>query len=397
VPGAAETIVGAIDVDAALGRRDEMTSGWDDSGQLPWLEEKGVALIRGSARLLRERELVVVDGAGIEHAVNARRAVVLATGSSASVPPIPGLADVGAWDNRDATAAKEVPERLIALGGGAVGLELAQAFRRLGSREVTVVEASERLLPREEPFAGEQVAGALVSEGISVITGIPVVAVGRSGREVTATLGDGRSVTADEVLVAVGRRARTAELGLETVGLVAGRYVEVDDQLRAVDVPNGWLYAVGDVNGRALLTHMGKYQARIAADVIAGHDAHDRASASVVPRVTFTDPQVAAVGLTEAQARDRYPSVRSVGYGTGDVTGAYTSGVGITGTSQLVIDTERSVVVGATFTGPGIAELLHAATIAIAAEVPLEQLWHAVPSFPTISEVWLRLLEAYGL
>jgi dihydrolipoamide dehydrogenase len=214
---------------------------------------------------------------------------------------------------------------------------------------------------------------------------------------VTATLGDGSTVTADELLVAVGRRPRTQDIGLDTVGLEPGKPVAVDDRLRAVGVDGDWLYAVGDVNGRALLTHMGKYQARIAGDVIAGRDARDRASVDVVPRVTFTDPQVCAVGLTEAQARERYDDVRTVRYGTGDVAGASTSGEGVGGTSFLVVDAGRDVIVGATFTGSQVAELLHSATVAIAGEVPMTTLWHAVPSFPTVSEVWLRLMEAYGL
>jgi dihydrolipoamide dehydrogenase len=322
----------------------------------------------------------------------------VATGTFAFMPPIPGLADVQAWDNRGATGAKTIPRRLLVLGGGAVGVEMAQAFRRLGSDEVTVVEGSDRLLAREEPFAGEQVRAAFESEGIQVLTGRGMTGVRRNGDDgVEATLADGTTISADELLVAVGRRPRTLDIGLDTVGLEPGRPVEVDDSLRAQRVDGGWLYAVGDVNGRALLTHMGKYQARIAGDVIAGRAARDIASDAAVPRVTFTDPQVCAVGLTEAQARDRGINVRTVSVGTGDVSGAYTQGEGITGTSFLVVDTDHDVVVGATFTGPGVAELLHSATIAIVGEVPLTRLWHAVPSFPTVSEVWLRLLEAYGL
>ncbi len=315
------------------------------------------------------------------------------------MPPIPGLADVRAWDNRAITAAKQLPRRLLVLGGGAIGAEMAQAFKRLGCEEVTVVEGSLRLLAREEPFAGDELAAAFEAEGIDVVTGVSMASVRRAGADgpVVGTLADGREIEADELLVAVGRRPATASLGLDTVGLEPGRSVEVDDQLRATGVPGGWLYAVGDCNGRALLTHMGKYQARIAADVIVGRDARDEASASAVPRVTFTDPQVCAVGLTEAQAREQGLPVRAVEYGTGDVAGASTQGNGITGTSKLVIDEERRIVVGATFTGPGVQELLHSATVAIAGQVPLDRLWHAVPSFPTVSEVWLRLLEAYGL
>jgi len=397
VPGAAQAVTGSIDAAAALAQRDYMTSGWDDTGQLPWLEQKGITLVRGVARLDGERKVVVSTDAGTR-TLTADRAVILATGTVPAIPPIPGLADIGAWSNRDATAAKEVPARLLVLGGGAIGLELAQAFRRLGAVEVTVVEAAPRVLAREEPFAGDQVADALRSEGIEVETGIALTSVRRDdSRGVAATLADGRELFADDILVAVGRRPNTSDLGLESIGIEAGGFVDVDDQLRATGVSGQWLYAVGDVNGRALLTHMGKYQARIAGDVIGGVDVTDTASADVVPRVTFTDPQVAAVGLTEVQARERYSRIRTVSYGTGDVAGAYTSGTGISGTSMLVVDEDRQVIVGATFTGPGVAEMLHAATVAIAGEVPLKRLWHAVPSFPTVSEVWLRLLEAYGL
>src|SRR3954469_18769972 len=396
-PGAAQAVTGSIDAAAALAQRDYMTSGWDDTGQLPWLEQKGITLVRGVARLDGERKVVVSTDAGTR-TLTADRAVILATGTVPAVPPIPGLADIGAWSNRDATAAKEVPARLLVLGGGAIGLELAQAFRRLGAVEVTVVEAAPRVLAREEPFAGDQVANALRSEGIEVETDIALTSVRRDdSRGVVATLADGREVFADDILVAVGRRPNTSDLGLESIGIEAGGFVDVDDQLRATGVSGQWLYAVGDVNGRALLTHMGKYQARIAGDVIGGVDVTDTASADLVPRVTFTDPQVAAVGLTEVQARERYTHIRTVSYGTGDVAGANTSGTGISGTSMLVVDEDRQVIVGATFTGPGVAEMLHAATVAIAGEVPLKRLWHAVPSFPTVSEVWLRLLEAYGL
>jgi pyruvate/2-oxoglutarate dehydrogenase complex dihydrolipoamide dehydrogenase (E3) component len=264
---------------------------------------------------------------------------------------------------------------------------------------VTVLLNGERLLAREEPFAGDEVRAAFEAEGIVVLAPVEVTAARRAGAggPVVVTLGDGRELTGDELLVAAGRRPRTGDLGLELVGLEPGRYVKVDERLRAVGVEGGWLYAVGDCNGLAPFTHMGKYQARLAGDVILGRDAVDVADHGIVPRVTFTDPQVCAVGLTEAQARQADLPVRVVRVATGDVAGAYTLGNGIAGTSQLVVDESRRVVVGATFTGPGLAELLHSATVAIAGQVPLERLWHAVPAFPTVSEVWLRLLEAYGL
>jgi pyruvate/2-oxoglutarate dehydrogenase complex dihydrolipoamide dehydrogenase (E3) component len=399
VPGAVQAMTDRLDAGAALARRDYMTNSWSDDGQLPWLEEKGITLLRGIGRLTGERTVLVQAPDGTGRDVSARRAVVLATGTRAAVPPIEGLRESRPWDNRDATGAKHIPRRLLVLGGGAVGVELAQAFRRLGSEEVTVVEALERLLLREEPFAGEQVRAAFEAEGITVLTGTKLTAAKRSSVDgpVLATFADGRMAEADEILVAVGRRPSTGDLGLESVGLEPSRYVPVDDRLRAVGVLGDWLYAIGDCNGRALLTHMGKYQGRIAADVILGREITDRASGDVVPRVTFTDPQVSAVGLTEAQARERSLPVRVVSYDTGAVPGAYVLGERIGGTSLLVVDADRETIVGATFTGPETQELLHSATVAIAGQVPLRQLWHAVPSFPTVSEVWLHLLEEYGI
>jgi dihydrolipoamide dehydrogenase len=395
VPGAAAAADGPVDVAAALARRDYMTSSWDDSGQERWLADHGIRLLRGAGRLAGPRRVAVDDGS----VVSARRAVVLATGSSAVLPPVPGLAEVRPWDNRSATAAKEIPARLLVLGGGAVGLELAQGFRRLGAAAVTVVEGGPRLLPREEPFAGEEVLAAFEREGIAVRLGTLLTAVRRDGTDgpVRATLSGGEEVVADEVLVAAGRRPRTTDLGLETVGLEPGRPVEVDDRLRAVGVPGGWLFAVGDCTGLAPLTHMGKYQARVAADGITGRDVRDRASRDVVSRVTFTDPQVCAVGLTAAEARARGLAVRVLDVATGEVPGSYVLGEGLAGTTRLVVDEAAGVLVGATITGSGVQELLHSATVAVAARVPLDELRHAVPAFPTVAEVWLHALEAAGL
>jgi pyruvate/2-oxoglutarate dehydrogenase complex dihydrolipoamide dehydrogenase (E3) component len=336
---------------------------------------------------------------GGRRTLTARRAVVLATGSAPAIPPVPGLAEARPWDNRGATAATEVPGRLVVLGGGPVGCELAQAFRRLGSQEVTVVVRGERLLAREEPFAGAEVQAAFESEGITVRTRTEVASVRReqAGGPATVTLGDGGELVADELLAATGRRPRTGEVGLDKVGVEAGGPVRVDRRLRVEGVEGGWLFAVGDCNGLAPLTHMGKYQGRVAGDVILGRDATDEADHGAVPRVTFTDPQVCAVGPTEADARRAGVDLKVVRTDTGGVAGAYVQGNGIAGTSQLLVDQARRVVVGATFTGPDVQELLHSATVAVAGQVPLERLVHAVPSFPTVSEVWLRLLETYGL
>jgi dihydrolipoamide dehydrogenase len=400
VPGAAEAVTGSLDAGAALRRRNEIVDDWNDESQVRWLDRAGAVLLRGHGQLTGERRVDVEMNDGTRRELEARLAVVIATGASAQIPPIDGLRDIRLWDSRDATAAQHVPERLVVLGGGVVGCELAQAWKRLGAREVTVIEEAERLVADLEPFVGEQLRVAFEDEGIAVMLGCKAVRAERAADDapVTVTLADGRAVTGDELLVAVGRRPNTDDLGVEAVGLQPGEPIEVDDRLRATGVPGNWLFAVGDVNGRSLFTHMGKYQARVAGDVIL-HASSSEAWADnrAVPSVVFTDPQVATVGLTEQQAREQGTVVRIVGYGTGDVAGASVRGVDVSGTSQLVIDEERQVVVGATFTGPGVGEMLHAATIAIVGEVPLDVLWHAVPAFPTVSEVWLRLLEQYGL
>ncbi|MDP8957797.1 MAG: NAD(P)/FAD-dependent oxidoreductase [Actinomycetota bacterium] len=399
VPGTRRAVTGGIDVEAALSWRDEMSSRWDDRWQVQWLEENNVTLLRGHGRLSGERQVTVIDGDGQVTAYQARRAVVVATGTVAAVPPIDGMEDVGAWTSRELTATQRVPGRLLVLGGGAVGVEMAQAWRWLGSQQVSLVEMEDRLLAEEEPFVGEELGRAFQADGIEVLTGKAMVKVGREeDGSVVATLDDGSQLVGDELLVAVGRRPVTEDVGLETVGLEPRDYLEVDDQLRVKGVAGGWLYAVGDVNGRTLLTHMGKYQARMAGDHIAGKEVVAWADHRAVPRVVFTDPRLAAVGLTERQARDQGLPVRTVSHPTGGVAGTSLLGEGMSGTSQLIIDEDRRVVVGATFTGPiVVGELLHAATVAIVGEVTLERLWHAVPQFPTVSEVWLRLLEAYGL
>jgi pyruvate/2-oxoglutarate dehydrogenase complex dihydrolipoamide dehydrogenase (E3) component len=318
---------------------------------------------------------------------------VIATGGAATIPPVPGLAEARPWTNVEATTAKHVPGRLFVLGGGVVGVELAQAWSALGSR-VTLVHRDERLIEREEPFASEQVADGLRALGVDVRLETSVAAVSRNGA-LRVELDRGDPVDADEILVAVGRTPRTADLGLETVGLEPGKHVTVDESLRVEG--RDWLYAIGDVNGRALLTHMGKYQARLAADAILGKQVRLRSDGGASPRVIFTDPQVGAVGLTLAAAQAAGLDVRSVEVETGGNAGGSFVGHGAAGTARLVVDERRGVVAGVTITGPEIAEALHAATIAVVGEVPLEDLWHAVPAFPTRSELWLRLLEAYGL
>jgi dihydrolipoamide dehydrogenase len=390
VPGVRELVRGRLDPELVLRRRDEVIHELDDSSQLPWLEERGVTLIRGRGMLAGER--TVVAGADT---LRARSAVVLATGTTAAIPPIEGLAEARPWTNREATTAGEVPERLLVLGGGVVGVELAQAWASLGA-SVALVEAADRLIANEEPFASDEVRAGLERAGVEVHTETKATAVSRGEEgQITLSLAGGE-LRGSELLVAVGRKPRTDDLGLETAGVEPGGYVETDDLLRVEG--SSWLYAIGDINGRALLTHMGKYQARVAADGILGRNpdpatAEGRGS----PRVIFTDPEVAAAGLTLAQAEERGIAARAVDVQTSANAGASFRGRNAAGTSRLVVDEQRRVLAGATFVGPEIAESLHAASIAIAGEVPLERLWHAVPAFPTRSEIWLRLLEEYGL
>jgi dihydrolipoamide dehydrogenase len=403
VPG---MTLGEIDVRKVLARRDEAVSGYDDGGQVRWIESVPAEFVRGRGRLDGPKRVRVTTEDGDERVLTARQAVVLATGSTAAVPPVPGLAEAKPWTSHEVTAASSIPERLVVLGGGVVACEMAQAMHGLGARQTTIVVRGDRLLGRMEPFAGELVAQSFAESGIDVRFNTSMERVERPepGGKVTVHLSDGPPIEADELLVATGRNVATRGLGLDTVGLPDDAPVEVDDSMRATGVPEGWLYAVGDVNGRALLTHMGKYQARICGDVIAARARGDELPAMRdlaygygSPQVVFTDPQVCAVGRTEEQARADGFRVRAVEYDMGAVTGAYLLGDGYRGKAKAVVDEDRKVLLGVTFAGPGAAELLHAATIAVTAEVPLDRLWHAVPSFPTVSEIWLRLLETYGL
>ena len=391
IPGAAEAITGELDVEAVLRRRDEVVHNLDDSVQVPWLEARNVMLVRGNARLSGERA-VELDGT----TYTARRAVVIATGTGPSLPPIPGLAAAHGWTNRQGTTSHHVPRRLVVLGGGVAGVELGQAWLTLGS-EIAIIEGGPRLIAREEEFASRFVHDALTARGVEIHTGSRAMSVERDEREVRVTLEGGSVVSGDEILVAVGRTPATREIGLETVGLEPGRFVEVDETLRVAG--RDWLYAIGDVNGRALLTHMGKYQGRIAADVIVGRPARidPRSDGASSPRVVFTEPQVAAVGYTLAGAQEAGLDVRAVDFETSGTAGGSFYGRGASGTSRLVVDEQRRILVGATFCGAEVSEWLHAATIAVVGELSIDKLWHAVPCFPTRSEVWLRLFEEYGL
>ncbi|MDP9844464.1 dihydrolipoyl dehydrogenase family protein [Streptosporangium lutulentum] len=404
VPG---LTLGPIDSGAVLARRDEAVSYFNDGGQVEWLDGVPVELVRGRGRLDGPKRVLVTAPDGSTRLLTARHAVVLATGSHAVIPPIPGLAEAAPWTSHEVTATKSVPKRLVVLGGGVVACEMAQAMHGLGAEETTMLVRG-GLLDRVEPFAAEFVARSFAEAGIVVRTGVQATKVERPrpGGPLTVHLSEGPPIEADELLVATGRRAASDDLGLDTLGLPAGRPVEVDDSMRATAVADGWLYAVGDVNGRNLLTHMGKYQGRACGDVIAARAKGERddlpsmrdvAGGYGAPQVIFTDPQVCAVGRTEAAARAEGFDVRVVEYDLGRVSGAYLLGDGYRGRAKAVVDERRRVLLGVTFVGPGVAELLHAATVAVTGEVPLDRLWHAVPSFPTVSEIWLRLLEEYGL
>ena len=464
VGGAGPLGDGPLDVEAVLRWRDEATSGWDDAGQEAWLKSAGITLVRGHARLAGERlvEVTPVDpdvdalvgaggrdgggdgdgngdadraagaAGGAPRRLRARHAVVVATGSVPVLPDVPGLAEAAPWASREATAAATVPASLVVIGGGVVGAEMATAYADLGSRVTLLARGG--LLTGAEPFAGELVGQALRDLGVDLRLGADVRSVSRSepGGPVTVTFavdgGAEQTVTAAEVLVATGRVPRTGDLGVDALGLEAGTALAVDDTLAVQGVPAGpdgpWLYACGDVTGRAQTTHQGKYQGRVVGDVIAARFGEAGASGAPTagdpapapgqePRpwsryaatadhaartqVVFTRPQVAWVGLTEREARAAGLPVRTVAYELGDVAGASVTGRDYAGRAQVVVDTERRVLVGATFVGPEAGEMLHAATVAVVGQVPLDRLWHAVPAYPTVSEVWLRFLEAYGL
>lgn len=407
VPGAAAAVTGGVDATATLRSRDAIVHEWSDVGQVDWLQGAGIDLVRGHGRLDGEKRVRVVASDGAERVMTARHAVALCTGSAALLPDIPGLAEAEPWTSREATSAQEVPESLAILGGGVVACEIATAYASFGTR-VTVIARSGLLGPFE-PFAGDAVGEELRAAGVDVRLRAGVAAVRREGDERVVTLDDGAEVRAAELLVATGRVPRTGDLGLDTVevsGVRPGEWIEVDDTMR---VPGtDWLYAVGDVNHRALLTHQGKYQARAAGDVIAARvtsAAVDErpwgthvatADHAAVPQVVFTQPQVVSVGLTEKRAADAGVRARTLDVDLSQIAGAATHADGYRGTARAIVDEDRGVIVGATLVGPDVAEMLYALTIAVVGEVPIDRLWHAVPAYPTVSELWLRWLEAYG-
>ena len=412
VSGAREAVTGSLDAAAVLVRRDSFASHWKDDGQVSWLDSAGITLVRGQGRITGERTVEVTGADGAVVSLTARHAVVVATGSGALLPDIAGLREAKPWTSREAAAAESVPARLAIIGGGVVATEMATAWSSLGSA-VTML-ALHGVLHQAEPFAGEHVVKSLREAGASVRIGAEAASVERNADgTVRITLTDGERLDADELLVAIGRTPNTQDIGLDAVGLKAGGWLTVDDTLRVVDeggapVGGGWLYAAGDVNRRALVTHQGKYQARAVGDVIVarakGEPVEDApwgrhvatADERAVPQVVFTDPEVASVGLTAAAAEAAGLRTRVIDYDLAAIAGSALYAEGYQGHARMVVDEDRRVIVGFTLVGPDVAELIHAATIAVVGEVPIDRLWHAVPAFPTVSEIWLRLLEAYG-
>jgi pyruvate/2-oxoglutarate dehydrogenase complex dihydrolipoamide dehydrogenase (E3) component len=407
--GAREAVTGSIDATGVFGRRDRYVTNWDDAGQADWVAGIGAALVRGHGRLDGPRRVTVSTATGESSALTARHAVVICTGSRAALPDLPGIAEASPWTNRKGTDSSSVPNRLAVIGAGGVGVEMATAWHGLGA-SVTLLARGPGLLPRMEPFVGELVERGFRESGVDVRVNVSVTRLRRPDADgpVTLELTDGNELEVDEVLFATGRAPLSDDIGLETVGLTPGSWLDVDDTCRVRAVEDGWLYAAGDANHRALLTHEGKYQGRIAGAAIAARAAGRTldtapwgahvatADHHAVPQVFFTDPEAAAVGLSAQQAEQAGHRVHIVDIEIGDVVmGAKLYADGYTGRARMVVDADRGHLLGVTFVGPGVSELLHSATIAVAGQVPVDRLWHAVPCFPTISEVWLRLLEAY--
>ncbi|MGI5143529.1 MULTISPECIES: dihydrolipoyl dehydrogenase family protein [unclassified Streptomyces] len=406
VEGARQAVTGRLDTDGVFTRRNRYVTDWDDSGQARWVKSIGADLLRGHGRLDGPRRVTVTRDDGAQHILSARHAVAIATGSRPALPDIPGIEETRPWTNRNGTDSSTVPARLVVVGGGGVGVEMATLWQGLGS-QVTLL--ARRLLPRMEPFAGELIERSLTGAGADVRIGVKVSALRRPDPTgpVMLTLDDGSELEADEVMFATGRTPATDDIGLDTVGLTPGSWLDVDTTCLVEGVDGDWLYALGDVNHRALLTHQGKYQARTAGDAIGARavgrpvddtawgDHATTADQHAVPQVFFTDPEAGAVGLTAEQAARAGHRIKTVDLDFNAAQGANLYADGYRGHARIVVDLDREILLGVTFVGPGVGELLHSATVAVVGEVPLKRLRHAIACFPTVSEIWLFLLAAY--
>ena len=398
----------SVDVGGVLDRRDLITEKWDDTFMVKTSEAANVDIVRGRGRIAGMKKVSIIehnktDGVDLE----ARHAIVLATGSDPIMPDIPGLMESNPWTPREAVSADQIPGHLIIIGGGVVGCEMATAYAALG--KVTLVCASTELLPKYEPEAGKRVRESLAARGVVVLASARVSSVSRVSHEsVKVTLLGGDSIHGSEVLVATGRKPRTRDIGLERIGLQRDKPLQVDDSLCVCTVEGDWLYAIGDANGRSHTTHMGKYQARVAADNIVARAQSETvkpvpwskysatADHAAAPQVIFTDPNVATVGLSFSEAEEKGLSVKKVAVDFG-FPGAFVHSDNYAGWAQWVVERDSNKLIGATFVGREASSLLHASTVAVVGEVPLDRLMHAVPSFPTLSEIYLSLMEACGL
>lgn len=402
VPGAAEAVSdGQVNIAAVLAKRDAVIDHLSDQEVVAALRQAGITVFHGSGRLDGARTVRVRAADDTETVLTAREAVVVATGTRPDIPEIPGLMQSRPWTNRDLATMTHVPTRTVVVGGGVVGVEFATILAGLGSA-VTLLCRSGVLLRNSEPEASELVLQSLQDAGVEVHFDAELTTVDRAAPDapVIATFGD-QTIEVDEVVIATGRRPNTDHIGLDTVGLPAGEFIAVNDQLQATGIAEGWLYALGDTTGRALLSHISQYHARIVAEIVAAQAsgrqlseidlaAHDSGS---LAQVIFTDPQVVEVGRTERQARAEGFAVRTR-------TALYPESVGqlalfrddFSGWAKLVIDADTNALLGATFVGPEFSELVHAATVAVVAKLPTTLLRHAVAPHPTVNQVWDPLL-----
>jgi pyruvate/2-oxoglutarate dehydrogenase complex dihydrolipoamide dehydrogenase (E3) component len=402
IPGVRETIsADTPDVAAIFAKRDAIIDHLSDQDVVAALRQSGIEVFHGTGRLSGQRTVRVTLADDSEAVLTARHAVVLATGTRPAIPEITGLAQAHPWTNRDLATMTQVPRRTLVIGGGVVGVEFATILAGLGSA-VTLLCRANTLLRGSEPQAGELVEQSLRAKGVKVHLGTELAAAARqvTGGPVTATFHD-QSIEVDEIVLATGRITNSDNIGLETVGLPSGASVRVNDHLEAVGVSGNWLYALGDTTGRALLSHISQYHARIVADIIQARAAGSEVLNSELAardigslaQVIFTDPQVVEVGRTEGGARADGFTVRTR-------TARYPGAVGqlalfrdgFDGWAKLVIDAATDTLLGATFVGPEFSELVHAATLAIVAKVPISVLRHAVAPHPTVSQVWDPLL-----